>query len=85
MELMPQDLKESRRRHVQVGRLPGAAWLQAASRLPQRLVIPHEDDRNLITGVGVMQSALPLWQPEPAQRQRPAVGGKLFTSMCCAC
>ena len=73
----------SRRRHVQVGRLPGAAHLQAAGQMPQRLIIPHEDGRNLLVGVGALQSAMPLWQLEAAQRQRQARGGRTLTFMCC--
>ncbi len=76
---MPQDLRGSRRKHVQLGRLaahlPGAAQLQAAGQLPQRLIIPHEDDRALVAGAGAMQGAMPLWQLEAARRRRQAQGG----------
>ena len=82
MELMPQNLAGSRRKHVQLGKLaaraahlPGAAQLQAAGQLPQRLIIPHEDDRALIASAGAMQGAMPLWQLEAARRQRQARGG----------
>ena len=85
MELVPQNLKVSRRRHVQVGRLPGAAQLQAAGQLPQRLIIPHEDNRNLLAGVGALQTAMPLWQLEAARHQRQARGGGTLTIMYCAC
>ena len=84
MELVPQDLKVSRRRHVQVGRLPGVAQLQAARQMSQRLIIPHEDGRNLLAGVGALQSAMPLWQLEAAHRQRQARGGGTLTFMGCS-
>lgn len=82
MELMPQNLNGSRRKHVPLGklaaraaRLPGAPQLQAAGQLPRRLLIPHEDDRALVAGAEAFQSAMPRWHLEAACRQRQARGG----------
>ena len=60
---------------MNLGRLPGAAQLQAAGQLPQRMIIPHEDDRNLLAGARALQGAMPMWQLEAARRQRQAAGG----------
>ena len=82
MELVPQDLKGSRRKLVHLGklaaraaRLPGAAQLQAAGQLPQRLIIPHEDNRALVAGAEAFQDAMPRWQLEAARCNRQARGG----------
>lgn len=72
---MPQKLNLSRRKHVNLGRLPGAAQLKVAGQLPQRLIIPHDYDRNLLAGAGALQGAMPMWQLEAARRQRQAAGG----------
>ena len=87
-ELMPQDLKGSRRKHVHLGKLaaraaqlPGAAQVQAAGQLPQRLIIPHEDNRALVAGAGAFQDAMPRWQLEAARRNRQARGGGPLSSV----
>ena len=82
---MPQDLRGARRKHAHLGKLaraaqlPGVAQLRAAGQVPHRLIIPHEDDRNLIAGAGAIQGAMPLWQQEAARRQRQARGGERFS------
>lgn len=73
---MPQDSRLARRKHAHLARLPGAAQLRAAGQLPQRLVIPHEGNRDLMAAAGAMQNAMPAWQAEAARRQRQARGGE---------
>ena len=75
---MPWDLRPSRAkpRPVQLGRLPGAAHLQAAGGLPQRLMIHHSNNSHAAGAASALHSVMPMRQVEAAHRQRQARGGK---------
>lgn len=70
---MPQNLRSSKakQRQGQLGQPPGAAHLQAAGQLPQRLAICQDGQRDVAAATG-----MPVWQMEAAHRQRQARGGK---------